>query len=301
MHRIAINPANSNEILVVLSNYKLVGLYHSSNGGQSFTAVEGNLVGTESNGPSLRSATILPLPATTIYFLGTSTGVYSTNLLDGSSTIWSQEGADEIGNVVVEDITSRTSDYKVAAGTHGRGIFIATYSPAEVGDEDSNGLPDAFQMSQNYPNPFNPATTIEYVLPAAQHVVLKVYDMLGKEVDQIINSAVPAGTHKIQYQPQSLASGVYVYMIDRWTVPGCEKICFNTVNLIHLRGSDNLGGGLNFIVADTVEPAGLFFLLVFNSVNNHFNQLYSIVDRCRQIPEPDHCRRKYPVQPRHLR
>jgi hypothetical protein len=213
VHRIAINPANSNEILVVLSNYRLVGLYHSSDGGQNFTAVEGNLEGNLNNGPSLRSATILPLPATTIYFLGTSTGVYSTTLLNGSSTVWSQEGADEIGNVVVEDITSRTSDYKVAAGTHGRGIFIATYSPAEVGAENSSGLPDAFQLSQNYPNPFNPATNIEYTIPVAQHVVLKVYDMLGKEVDQIINADESAGAHKIQYQPQSLASGVYVYMI----------------------------------------------------------------------------------------
>jgi hypothetical protein len=214
VHHIAINPANADEILVVLSNYRIVGLYHSSDGGQNFTAVEGNLVGTSNNGPSLRSATILPLTATTIYFLGTSTGVYSTNLLDGSSTIWSQDGADEIGNVVVEDITSRTSDYKVAAGTHGRGIFIATYSPSGVGDENSDKLPDAFLLSQNYPNPFNPATTIEYVLPAAQHVVLKVYDMLGKEVDQIVNADEPAGAHKIQYQPQSLASGVYVYMIN---------------------------------------------------------------------------------------
>jgi hypothetical protein len=214
VHHIAINPENSSEILVVLSNYRIVGLYHSTDGGQNFTAVEGNLVGMSSNGPSMRAATILPMPSGTAYFLATSTGVYSTTLLNGSSTVWSQEGADDIGNVVAEYITSRTSDYRVVAGTHGRCIFIGTRDPLPVKNDRNSEQPQIFSLRQNYPNPFNPATTIEYTLPTAQHVMIKVYDMLGKEVDEITNEAEQAGIHKIEYKPQSLASGVYVYLLS---------------------------------------------------------------------------------------
>jgi len=125
VHKIAVNPDDANEILVILSNYNIVGLYHSTNGGNKFTAVEGNLEGDEDNpGPSLRSATILPTLQGTIYIVGTSTGVYSTMQLNGSKTVWKQESANKIGNVVVEDITSRKADGSVAVGTHGRGIFI---------------------------------------------------------------------------------------------------------------------------------------------------------------------------------
>ena len=125
VHKIAVNPEDGNEILVVLSNYNIVGLYHSTNGGKKYTAVEGNLSGTESlPGPSLRAATILPTASGTVYLVATSTGVYSTQQLKGANTVWTQEGAAAIGNTVIEDITSRKMDGIVAVGTHGRGIFI---------------------------------------------------------------------------------------------------------------------------------------------------------------------------------
>ena len=127
VHNIAVNPTNAHEILVALSNYNIVGLYHSTDGGQSYTAVEGNLEGDQNNpGPSVRAVSILPFDGTTTYLVGTSTGAYSTTTLDGANTQWTQEGADVIGNNVVESITSRTSDGRIALATHGRGIFIGT-------------------------------------------------------------------------------------------------------------------------------------------------------------------------------
>lgn len=125
-HHIAVNPDNGNELIVVLSNYNIIGLYYSNNGGVSFTAVEGNLEGSENNpGPSIRGASILPYNGTTRYIVATSTGVYSTTTLNGSSTVWEQEGSSTIGNVVVNYITSRPSDGRVVAGTHGRGVFVS--------------------------------------------------------------------------------------------------------------------------------------------------------------------------------
>lgn len=125
VHKIAVNPEDANEILIVLSNYNIVGLYHSQDGGAKYTAVEGNLTGTVNlPGPSLRAATILPTAQGKIYIVATSTGVYSTRQMNGSNTVWTQEAANTIGNTVVEDITSRKTDGTVAVGTHGRGIFI---------------------------------------------------------------------------------------------------------------------------------------------------------------------------------
>lgn len=131
VHDIAINPTNADEILVVHSNYNVVGLYHSTDGGQSYQAVEGNLEGSNSTpGPSLRAAAILPGEGATGYLVGTSTGLYSTTQLNGSGTIWAREGANTIGNAVTEALDARPEDYTVAAATHGRGIFLGSTSAA---------------------------------------------------------------------------------------------------------------------------------------------------------------------------
>ena len=134
IHNIAINPDDANEIIVVMSNYNIVGLYHSTNGGLSYTPIEGNLEGDQQNpGPSLRAATILPSPAGNLYLIATSIGVFSTVLLNGDMTNWIQEGTNELGNVVVNYITSRKADGKFAAATHGRGLWIA-YSGNTITD-----------------------------------------------------------------------------------------------------------------------------------------------------------------------
>ncbi|MCB0743757.1 MAG: PKD domain-containing protein, partial [Ignavibacteriae bacterium] len=131
IHNIAINPDNADEILVVMSNYNITGIFHSSNGGNTFTAVEGSLTGDETNpGPSIRAASILPTKNGTLFLVATSTGVYSTTQLNGNNTNWFLEGANSIGNVIVNYLSSRKSDGRVVAGTHGRGAFVGQ---AEVG------------------------------------------------------------------------------------------------------------------------------------------------------------------------
>lgn len=133
VHCIAVHPDKANEIIVVLSNYNILGLYRSTDGGKNYSAIEGNLEGDEvTPGPSLRSATILPTSQGTLYIVGTSTGVYSTNKLDGSKTVWALEAAAEIGNVVVEFVTSRKSDTRLVVGSHGRGIFIGILASSKA-------------------------------------------------------------------------------------------------------------------------------------------------------------------------
>jgi hypothetical protein len=213
VHQIAVNPENGNEILVLLSNYNIVGLYHSSNGGQSYTAVEGNLTGDDSNpGPSIRTATILPTDQGTVYFLGTSIGLFSTMTLNGASTSWVQEAGTSIGNCVVEHVVSRTSDHHVAVGTHGRGVFVGTYG--STGVDDKTRHPAGFVLEQNTPNPFNPSTTIRFSLPKNEHVTLKVFDTMGRETEKLIDKRMDAGNHAIRFDGSRLASGTYYCTID---------------------------------------------------------------------------------------
>jgi hypothetical protein len=82
-----------------------------------------------------------------------------------------------------------------------------------TGVEQNNSLPTAYSLLQNYPNPFNPSTTIEFGLPNASNVTLKVYNMLGEEVASVVNQTMTAGYHTVVFDASKLASGMYIYRI----------------------------------------------------------------------------------------
>jgi hypothetical protein len=76
-----------------------------------------------------------------------------------------------------------------------------------------NALPTEFQLSQNYPNPFNPSTTIEYAIPKDSKVTLILYDILGREVQRLVDGFIRAGYHKSVLNASYLSTGVYFYRI----------------------------------------------------------------------------------------
>jgi len=71
-------------------------------------------------------------------------------------------------------------------------------------------IPSRFMLKQNYPNPFNPSTTISFSLPEISDVKLSVYNILGQKVAELVNQKMNAGMHKITWDAQNLASGVYI-------------------------------------------------------------------------------------------
>ena len=214
VHDIAVNPLDANEILVVFSNFGIIGLYHSNDGGQSYSAVEGNLAGPNGEGPSLRAASILPLHnpggGRQVYLVATSTGLFSTRELRGMDTMWEQEAIDLIGGVVVDDVVSRASDGRVAAGSHGRGLVVGVPS-AEAVSNEPEPLPVKMTLGENYPNPFNGTTTLPYTLSAPGFVSIEVYDITGKMVRRLVeNEHKLPGKYSIAFDARSLASGSYV-------------------------------------------------------------------------------------------
>ena len=103
-------------------------------------------------------------------------------------------------------------------GKNGTGTGLWTgyeFFVTEMVTSTENGTdePNDFTLSQNYPNPFNPTTNISYGLPQAAKVEIKVYDMAGREVAELVNRNQSAGRHTVQFDASSLASGVYVYRL----------------------------------------------------------------------------------------
>ena len=70
-----------------------------------------------------------------------------------------------------------------------------------------------YALNQNYPNPFNPTTTISYTIPKDGMVTLKIYDVLGREVETLVNQVQEVGKYEVQLDGSRLASGVYFYRL----------------------------------------------------------------------------------------
>ncbi|MGD8778045.1 MAG: FISUMP domain-containing protein [Ignavibacteria bacterium] len=93
-----------------------------------------------------------------------------------------------------------------------------------ISDIKSNEIPNNFTLYQNFPNPFNPSTTIKYNLQKPGNVVLKIYNIVGQEVAELINGIRSAGEHQVVWQPEGLSSGVYLARIMAGTKMKTTKL-----------------------------------------------------------------------------
>ena len=96
-------------------------------------------------------------------------------------------------------------------------------TPTSVGDGRA-GLPTVFELAQNYPNPFNPVTNFQFSIANSQLTILKVYDILGREVATLVDEEKSAGTHRASWDATGMASGVYFYRLSVGQFSAIKKL-----------------------------------------------------------------------------
>ena len=109
------------------------------------------------------------------------------------------------------------------AGMDYYGIYKSANKVVTTLNEE-NTVPSKFELMQNYPNPFNPSTSIEYSVPSNEYVLLKVYDLLGNEVNTLVNERQSAGNYEVNFDASNLASGIYFYRIQSGSFIQTKKL-----------------------------------------------------------------------------
>jgi parallel beta-helix repeat protein len=133
--------------------------------------------------------------------------VFSSEPSPGPDERYTWNGNHDSDYPGITDVYDIEPDYDYAFMTYGY--------DRETGTEniDVAFLPKEFRLFQNYPNPFNASTTIKYNLPSASHVIIEIYDILGRRVESLVQGEQQAGYHQVVWDASELSSGLYFYTI----------------------------------------------------------------------------------------
>jgi len=202
---IDIDPANGNHLLVTLSNYGVISVFESTNGGASWTNIEGNL-------PDMPVRWGLIVPATASVngvapggiLLGTELGVWYASTTSGTSTEWMPQ-SNNLPNTRIDMLRLRTSDLLLAAATHGRGLYTTSLSSLTTGID---------------PEP-NTTGFIQYVHANQQELIIKAGNLTTATIDIRVYNAKGqlVLSRKERYADQRLSTvhlpkGVYVLKVE---------------------------------------------------------------------------------------
>jgi photosystem II stability/assembly factor-like uncharacterized protein len=210
---IDIDPDDANKVLVCYSNYGINSIFYTTDGGNYWYLVGGNLEGSDNStgaNPSVRTVKILKLAdGSRRYFAGTSVGLFSTDSLilassaPDNKTVWIQESANQIGAAVVTDIKVRHQDGYVVVGTHGNGIFDSYYT--------GNKEPNAFVNNGTtlFPNPANEYMTYSFTVGTQQIFHAYIFDLLGRKVSCPFEGTFAPGDYSLKIETRSLTNGMY--------------------------------------------------------------------------------------------
>jgi hypothetical protein len=142
-------------------------------------------------------------------------GIAATNDATGANYTWTDETV----------VNGQTYYYKLHVVELDGSVH--TYDQVvEATPRSGLNVPDAYSLNQNYPNPFNSETTFSFSLPMDEHVTLKVYDLLGREVATVIDAAMPAANHTVNWTAAGLSTGVYMYTLTAGEFSQTKKLMF---------------------------------------------------------------------------
>lgn len=128
------------------------------------------------------------------------------------------------GNLIGRDIVFTDSTHGWFLCDSGRVLYTSNNGGVVSGIPSNQiQIPSEYLLMQNYPNPFSPSTEISYQLSTASFIMLKVYDVLGREVKSLVNENQNAGFYKIEFNAGSLPSGIYFYRITAGKFSALKK------------------------------------------------------------------------------
>ncbi len=129
---------------------------------------------------------------------------------NGGATI--SNGSNRILGTLGQTVIGRSSN---ASNVSNAGFWYQSVDfITSVEQIENEVLPKEFRLEQNYPNPFNPSTTIQFALPKRSEVMLKIFDLLGREVATLVDEELQPGEYKVVFEAEALSSGVYFYRIN---------------------------------------------------------------------------------------
>ncbi|MEO1023881.1 MAG: T9SS type A sorting domain-containing protein, partial [Bacteroidota bacterium] len=138
--------------------------------------------------------------------LKVTTPVSGLNITVGDSLETTITSSGFTGNA---QLTFTLTDPEGASDTRIVTLIVAGTTSTEW----TRNLPEQLELRQNYPNPFNPSTTIGFGIPESAHVRVEVYNMLGQQVEVLVNQRMSAGWHTLIFDASRLSSGMYVYRV----------------------------------------------------------------------------------------
>jgi hypothetical protein len=214
---VAANDHDPNEWLITVSNYNVRSVFHTNDRGDTWTDVSANLeqnVDGTGNGPAVFWALIYPTwnGQENRYFVGTSTGVYSTSVMDSVNTVWEQEGPNTIGNVPINMIAARGSDGTIVVGTHGNGVYSASLPAAPVGITETAS---PITLAQPWPNPATDEVNVMVYVSRPERLEVTVLDINGRVVLDRSLGERTVGNHRWTWdlrsqQGQRVPTGTYL-------------------------------------------------------------------------------------------
>ena len=222
IRQISISPTDTSTLLLaqfINTDTLSGGMYVSTNGGGLWQRRNSGL--PVAVGLLPRACLISPWGSSEMYVgLGNATnsniGVYRS-VNSGLTWLPFNNGV-MLNTYTVRAFESRPSNLTLFAGvahptlTSGQGVFEYTFYINPI-NEPSTSLPDMFSLFQNYPNPFNPVTKIKFALPENAFARLIIYDVLGREVETLVNEQLAHGIYEVNWDATNYPSGLYYYKL----------------------------------------------------------------------------------------
>ncbi|MGH2574535.1 MAG: T9SS type A sorting domain-containing protein [Ignavibacteria bacterium] len=206
---IHVDPNNSRIVYVTFGGFGSGHVFKTPNSGVNWVNISDNL-------PDLPHQCVVvdPLYPQNVY-VGNDLGVYVSTT---GGLAW-YEYRNGMPYALVFDLTVVYPNRHIRATTHGSGIYERSLVQNPLtGIISNNQIPKEFKLYQNYPNPFNPVTKIKFDVPksailsgAKNLILLKIYDILGREAATLVNEQLKPGTYEVDFNGTGYSSGIYFY------------------------------------------------------------------------------------------